>query len=75
MTHDYYEFVREQVREEVNAYCRRTRRSHSFAYRTLYLKLEDRTGFRVPEGAASGLRVIEASGYIEELYDLAKMLN
>jgi len=66
---------REKVRQLVNNYCRKTGQSHSLAWRMLYIRLESRTGYRVPENAKSRLQAIEAAGYIEDLFEVAKTLN
>ena len=66
---------REQVRRLVNDHCRRTGQSHSLAWRTLYLKLEARTGYRVDHDAKSKLQTIEAAGHIEDLLQVAKTLS
>lgn len=65
---------REQVRRLVNGYCHRTNQSHSLVWRTLYLKLESRTGYRVPEDSKSRLRAVESAGRIEQLLELARSL-
>ncbi|MBM4072658.1 MAG: hypothetical protein FJ271_27580 [Planctomycetes bacterium] len=65
---------REQVRRLVIDYCRRTGKSYSLAWRTLYLKLEAQTGYRVPEDPKSRLRAVEAAGRLDELLQAAKSL-
>ena len=65
---------REQVRRLVNNYCRKTGQSHSLAWRMLHIKLETRTGYRVPHEAKCKLQSIEEAGHIEELLEVAKTL-
>ncbi len=75
MTHDFNGFLREEVRAAVNVHCRTTGLPHSLVWRTAYLKLEARTGYRVPEDAKSMLQAVETAGYIEDLYEVTKTLN
>jgi hypothetical protein len=65
---------REQVRRIVNNYCRTTGQPYSLVWRTLYLKLEARTGYRVPDNAKSMLQTIEDVGHIDALLREAKTL-
>ncbi len=75
MTNEFTEFMREEVRAAVNAHCRKTGQPHSLVWRMAYLKLEGRTGYRVPDTAKSMLKAVEAAGFIEDLYDVIQNLN
>jgi hypothetical protein len=75
MIHDFNEFLRDDVKAMVNAHCRKSGDPHSLAWRYLYLRLEKKTGYRVPEGGKSKLKTIEAAGYLEDLHEVAKTLN
>lgn len=84
MNADFEDFLREQdrlnqprerVRRLVNDHCRKTGMSHSLAWRTLYLRLEARTDYRVPDDAKSRLQTVEVAGHIEQLLDAARTLT
>jgi hypothetical protein len=75
MIHDFNEFLRDDVKGMVNAYCRKSGDPHSLAWRFLHLQLERRTGYRVPANAKNKLRAIEAAGYLDALHEMAKTLN
>lgn len=66
---------REQVRRLVCNYCFVSELPHSLVWRILYIKLEAKTGFRVPEDAKCRLKLIEDAGYIQDLLELAKKLD
>jgi hypothetical protein len=66
---------RDQVRRLVSRYSYASELSHSLIWRSLYLKLEAKTGFRVPEDARCRLKLIEDAGYIQDLLELAKKLD
>jgi hypothetical protein len=63
---------RENVRQSINRYCATTGKSHSFAWRRLYLEFEDKIGVRVPD--ENGLDAIEQAGLMTELLKVAKTL-
>jgi len=72
---DYIEFLRADVRAMINAHCQRTACSHSLAWRRLYLALEGRTGYRVPDEGKSKLQMIEDARFMDELHELASKLH
>lgn len=66
---------RAQVRRLVNSYSYVSELPHSLIWRLLYVKLEAKTGFRVPDDARCRLKLIEDAGYIQDLLELAKKLD
>lgn len=65
---------REQVKRIVKSHCHITGQSYSLVWRMLYLKLEARTGYRVPDDAKSMLQTVEDAGHIDALLREAKTL-
>lgn len=66
---------KEQIRRLVNAFSRQSGQPHSLIWRTLYLQLEAKTGYRVSTDVKSMLLAVESAGYIEDLLAVAKSLT
>src|SRR5262245_48683013 len=67
-------YRKDQVELLLNAHCHQSGQPHSLVWRTLYLMLEAKTGFRVSADVKSMLLAVESAGHIEDLLAVAKTL-
>ncbi len=74
---DYDDLLKTEVHEAVEDICRSTGQSPSWVWRMLFLMLEGRTGFRVPDNVENTIQIqaVEESNLLGRLDTAAESLT